>query len=254
MADVADGRLRADAGPGASFHRAGKRNRPCLWPEALHGRDPPPLRRAGPASGRPRVRRRRFVRRGLRDPRLGLAPPAPQGRAEGFSQCRALVQRADGAPRHQARHGSEAGLEVDCHHPPCVQLRTGADDPVTPAFAGHDGIGPPHAFLASNANRTARPASTVPISQRCTNSQVGRVPRNTAIDPAASAITALMPTLMTVWIVPSTSDCVSTLPTAGSMNCGSSARYSIAILGFSRLVTKPIANNLRGPSTCSFLT
>ena len=41
---------------------------------------------------------------------------------------------------------------------------------------------------------------------------------------------------------------------AGSMNCGSSARYSIAIFGFNRLVTKPIANNLRGPSTFSVLT
>ncbi len=80
------------------------------------------------------------------------------------------------------------------------------------------------------------------------------MPRNIAIDPAVSAITALTLTLMTVWMVPSTSDWVSTLPTAGSMNCGSSARYSIAILGFSRLVTKPIANNLRGPSTGSFFT
>jgi hypothetical protein len=34
----------------------------------------------------------------------------------------------------------------------------------------------------------------------------------------------LTPTLMTIWIEPSASDCVSTLPEAGSMNCGSSAR------------------------------
>src|SRR5260370_506152 len=87
----------------------------------------------------------------------------------------------------------------------------------------------PHARFASNAIFTASPASTVPISQRCTNSQVGRVPRNSAIDPAASAIMALTLTLMTIWIEPSASDCVSTLPIAGSMNCGNRARYSIAI-------------------------
>ena len=40
------------------------------------------------------------------------------------------------------------------------------------------------------------PASTVPISQRCTSSQLGRVPRNTAIEPAASAIIALTLTLI----------------------------------------------------------
>src|SRR5260221_6697372 len=117
----------------------------------------------------------------------------------------------------------------------------------------HDEWGP-HAFLVSSAIRTARPASTVPISQRCTNSQVGLVPRNTAIDPAASAIVALTLTLMAIWIAPSASDCVNTLPTAGSMNYGSGARYNIASLGVRRLVTNPIANSLRGPSTCNFLT
>ncbi len=35
--------LRANAGPGPSFHRAGERNRPRLRPEALHGRDAPAL-------------------------------------------------------------------------------------------------------------------------------------------------------------------------------------------------------------------
>ena len=80
------------------------------------------------------------------------------------------------------------------------------------------------------------------------------MPRKSAIDPAASAIIALTLTLITIWIDPSASDCVSTLPAAGSMNYGSSARYSMAIFGLSRLVTKPIANNLRGPSTASFLT
>jgi GST-like protein len=41
---------------------------------------------------RPRIRLRRPVGRRLRHPRLGLAPSAPQGRAEGLSERRALVQ------------------------------------------------------------------------------------------------------------------------------------------------------------------
>src|SRR5260370_27568335 len=110
MADVADGRFWADARPGAPFHRAGARAGPRLWPEALYGRDAPALRRAGSAVGDPRIRRRGLVGCGFRDPRLGMAPPAPQGRAFGFPPRPALVRRADGAPRHQTRHGSEAGL------------------------------------------------------------------------------------------------------------------------------------------------
>jgi len=110
------------------------------------------------------------------------------------------------------------------------------------------------ARFVSSAIRTASPASTVPISQRCTNNQVGRVPRNSAIDPAASAMAALTLTLIAIWVKPSASDWVSTLAAAGSMNCGNSARYSIAIFGLSKLVTNPIANNLRGPSTLSFFT
>ena len=43
---------------------------------------------------------------------LGMAASAPQGGAEGFSECRALVQHADGAPGDQARHGSQAGLRI----------------------------------------------------------------------------------------------------------------------------------------------
>src|SRR5436309_830830 len=239
MADVADGRFWADAGPGAPFHRAGERDRPRLWPQALHGRDPPALWRAGPPAGGARIRRRRLIRRRLRHPRLGLAPPAPQGGAEGFSERRALVQRTDGPASDEARHGSEAGLAEAPRFLPSPTRGEGRKD---------------HARFASNASFIASPASTVPISQRCSNSHVGRVPRKRAIDPAASAIPALTLTLITVWIVPSSSDCVSTLPTVGSMNCGSSARYSIAVFGLSRLVTNPIANNLRGPSTCSFPT
>jgi hypothetical protein len=69
-----------------------------------------------------------------------------------------------------------------------------------------------YARFASNTIFIANPASTVPISQRCTNSQLGRVPRNNAIEPAVSAIMAFTLTLMTIWIDPSTSDCASTLP------------------------------------------
>ncbi len=65
-----------------------------------------------------------------------------------------------------------------------------------------------HARFASNAILSASPASTVPISQRCSNNQVGRVRRNSAIEPAASAINALTLTLIAIWIDPSASDCV----------------------------------------------
>src|ERR1700688_1595734 len=110
MADVADGRIRADAGPGASLHRAGERDRPRLRPETVYDGDPQALWCAGSPVSYPRVRRRPAIGRRLRDPRLGLAAPAPQGRAVRFPPCQTLVRGADGAPRDQARHGSEAGL------------------------------------------------------------------------------------------------------------------------------------------------
>src|SRR5437870_6116157 len=117
MADVADGRVRADAGPGASFHRAGERAGPCLWLKALHGGDTAALWRAGPPPRDPRLRRWAPVGRRLRDPRLGLAAPAPQGGAFGLPPCQTLVRRADGAAGSEARHGSEAGLTGFGHHP-----------------------------------------------------------------------------------------------------------------------------------------
>ena len=43
----------------------------------------------------------------------------------------------------------------------------------------------------SSASRTASPAITVPISQRCIKSQVGRVPRNAAIVPSANSSNGL---------------------------------------------------------------
>src|SRR6266851_6246938 len=113
MADVADGRFWADPGAGASFHCAGERNGPRLWPEALYGGDTPALRRAGSPARDPRIRRRRAIGRRLCDPGLGLAARAPQGVVLGFPPCRPLVRRADGATRRQARHGSEAGLRLN---------------------------------------------------------------------------------------------------------------------------------------------
>src|SRR5437868_14436323 len=110
MADVADGRLWADAGAGAPLHRAGERTGPRLWLETVYGGDAPALWRAGAPACRSRVRRRRAIGRRLCDPRLGVAAPAPQGVACGFPPRRPLVRRTDGAPRRQARHGSEAGL------------------------------------------------------------------------------------------------------------------------------------------------
>src|SRR6202048_5223171 len=112
MADVADGRLRADAGAGAPLHRAGERGRARLRPEALHGGDAKALWRAGSPPRDPRIRRGRAVDRRFRDSRMGLAAPAPQGGAQGFSSCRTLVQHPDGAAGGEARHGSEAGLST----------------------------------------------------------------------------------------------------------------------------------------------
>src|ERR1700726_314182 len=89
-------------------------------------------------------------------------------------------------------------------------LKTAADGGLCSPASGRGED--PHARRVSSAIRSASPASTVPISQRCTSSQVGRVPRNSAIEPAASAIPALTLTLITIWIDPSASDCVSTLP------------------------------------------
>lgn len=49
---------------------------------------------------------------------LGWAWRHPRHKVElGLPPCRALVQRADGAPRHQARYGSEAGLSCVRTHP-----------------------------------------------------------------------------------------------------------------------------------------
>ena len=49
---------------------------------------------------------------------LGWAWRHPRHKVDcGFSARRALVQRADGAPGDQARHGSEAGLIGRCHRP-----------------------------------------------------------------------------------------------------------------------------------------
>lgn len=98
---------------------------------------------------------------------------------------------------------------------------------------------------ASVAMRTARPASTVPINQRWTVSHSGRDARNAAIDPAINAIIALTVTLTAICVNPSAIDCVNTLPCSGIMNCGNSDRYSTAAFGFSRLVSRPIANSRR---------
>ena len=43
-------------------------------------------------------------------PRLGLAAPAPQGRAFGLPQCQRWYDALMARPARQARHGSEAGL------------------------------------------------------------------------------------------------------------------------------------------------
>src|SRR5215831_17407233 len=107
MADVADGRVRAVSRAGASFHCAGERTGPCLWPEALHDRDAEALWRARPAAWGTGVCRRLPVGRGFCDPRLALAASAPQGRAVGFPQRETLVRDGDGTACRQARYGRE---------------------------------------------------------------------------------------------------------------------------------------------------
>ncbi|KVT86124.1 hypothetical protein WK58_27515 [Burkholderia ubonensis] len=59
------------------------------------------------------------------------------------------------------------------------------------------------------------------------------------------AISALTLTLTAICTQPSASDCASTLPCPGEMNCGSNDRYITAIFGFARFVTKPIVKSFR---------
>src|SRR5713226_6845217 len=121
MADVADGRLWTDAGTGPSLHCAGERSGPRLRPETLHDGDAKALWRARSPPGGSRVCCGRTVGRRLCDPRLGLAASTPQGVFLGFPPCRPLVRRDDGAPRRQARHGSEAGLSFLLPRPALAQ-------------------------------------------------------------------------------------------------------------------------------------
>src|SRR5258708_11409022 len=59
---------------------------------------------------------------------------------------------------------------------------------------------------ASVAMRTARPASTVPISQRCTATQAGRELRNAAMLPAMNTMRELTLMLTPIWVMPRMSD------------------------------------------------
>src|ERR1700722_10160359 len=88
-----------------------------------------------------------------------------------------------------------------------------------------------HYLRLSTAIRTARPARTVPISQRWISAHEGCAFKNPAIDPAIMAMAALTVTLTTICVDPSASDCRSTLPACKSMNWGSDDKYSIAIFG-----------------------
>lgn len=75
MADVADGRLRPDAGPGAPFPDAAGGAGAGLWLRSVSQGDGAAVRRAGPAARGPRLRGDggRAERGRFRDPRLGLA-------------------------------------------------------------------------------------------------------------------------------------------------------------------------------------
>src|SRR5262245_26798068 len=191
MADVADGRLRSVSRPGAPFHRAGERAGPRLRPEPLHEGDAPALRCAEQAPRGPRVRRRPPVGRRLRHSRLGLAPPAPQGRTERLSQCRALVQPADGAPRHQARDGSKAGLSQS-HWP------------------------------VASANQTAMMTSAR-ASRRRTKRRLFDAATIDCSEPASATMPAWMAVAIVTYTAPSASVCDITEPAPGRMNSGSTA-------------------------------
>ncbi len=56
----------------------------------------------------------------------------------------------------------------------------------------------------------------------------GRLARNAAIDPAETAMSTLIVTLITICSEPSTNDCDSTLPVRAFTNCGRSDKHSTA--------------------------
>src|SRR5476649_103010 len=87
------------------------------------------------------------------------------------------------------------------------------------------------------------------MSQRCTDSHKGRPARKPEIEPAITAIDAFTARLIEIWTLPNARDWTRTLPWSGVMNCGSSDRYITAILGFARLVMKPIVKSFFGVST-----
>ena len=112
MVDVANGRFWPEAAPGQVHHfialeneqdRAYGLKRFMAETRRLYG----VLDRR---VGDPRIRRGHAFGCRLCHPRLGLATPAAQGGARRFPPCPPLVRRVDGAPRRQARHGSEARL------------------------------------------------------------------------------------------------------------------------------------------------
>src|SRR5262249_38948222 len=107
---------------------AGPRLRPC----ALLEGNPSPLRRAEFKAARSRVRRRRALGRRLCDPRLGLAPPPPQGVVRRLPQCRPLVRYADGPPCGEARVRGEAALVLYADTPPRSSPRRRG--PITPVL------------------------------------------------------------------------------------------------------------------------
>ena len=54
--------------------------------------------------------------------------------------------------------------------------------------------------------RMASPASTVPISQRCTSMKDGRLEKNCATEPAVNAKMALKVKLTAMWVKPKMMD------------------------------------------------
>jgi len=72
--------------------------------------------------------------------------------------------------------------------------------------------------------RTASATSTPPITQRCAAIHAGFRANQRAMAAAVVIIQTSNRMLMTICTPPSVTDCSSTDPRAGSMNCGNSAR------------------------------
>src|SRR5436190_5806126 len=104
VADVPDGRRRAELRPGASFH-AGEEGRDPLRQRALRQGGEAPVRGHGSPLGEKRAFLSGVLHRGHRDLSLGRAPRVAPGRFIRLSERQALVRRHRRAAGRGPRHG-----------------------------------------------------------------------------------------------------------------------------------------------------